>query len=398
MLQPEILEKEQAITPFLRLAFRPFFLLPALLSVVSLVVWLLVLRGEFIWSAQLPADIWHGHEMIFGFAAAVAVGFLLTAAQTWTGVRSLHGSKLALAVVMWLMARIFLAMDGNNFVVLGILSQLFWWLIAVSYFTYMVIKANNKRNLVFALLLSLLMALDVATLLLAIFGAPSLAGHLLYAAVFLMANVVTILGGRVIPFFTSRALELPTITAKTIIEKPLIVLMMLSLICFLVSKFVVINQITGAVFILTGLLQLVRLSTWNTAKTLRTPLLWSLHLSYLNLAIGFIAMGISYFSTLISFSDAIHIITLGTIGSMILAMMARVSLGHTGRALKINYWLSLAFILLLLSAVARVLLPMLGLVIQGYSYAIVMWCIGFGIFIFYYTPILLAARPDGRSG
>lgn len=98
MLQPEILEKEQALIPILRLAFRPFFLLPTLLSIIAVLIWIIVLKGNISWQGVLPAKVWHGHEMIFGFAASVAVGFLLSAAQTWTGVRSINGWKLAVTV------------------------------------------------------------------------------------------------------------------------------------------------------------------------------------------------------------------------------------------------------------------------------------------------------------
>jgi uncharacterized protein involved in response to NO len=105
MLQPEILEKEQAIIPVLRLTFRPFFLLPVLFSILAVLVWVSVLNGELHWSGLLPANLWHGHEMIFGFAASVAVGFFLSAGQTWTGVRSINGMKLALVILLVIYSR-----------------------------------------------------------------------------------------------------------------------------------------------------------------------------------------------------------------------------------------------------------------------------------------------------
>ena len=142
----------------------------------------------------------------------------------------------------------------------------------------------------------------------------------------------------------------------------------------------------------------LRMRNWQTVKTMKTPLLWSLHLSYFNMGLGYLVLGVSYFTNTVSFSSAIHIITIGTIGTMIIAMMSRVSLGHTGRKLQINGWISFSFLLLLGATLARFLLPVLNWIMPGYMLAATCWAIGFVIFIIYYTPILMTARPDGRSG
>ena len=398
MLQPEIFEKEQAIMPIFRLAFRPFFLLSALLSIVAVLIWIFVLHGNFSWQGVLPAKTWHGHEMIFGFAASVAVGFLLTAAQTWTGVRSINGWKLAVLVLFWLTARIALLSSFIPLVIVGIVCEGIWWLISISYLAYMVLKSNNYRNLIFIVLLSIIMLLDLTTLLYALLDNLALSTHLSYAAVFMMSNVVTVLGGRVIPFFTTRALNLPTTHRYMFIERAVAGLMFLSFIAFIVSYFYPINQVLGILLIATGCLQIVRMLNWQSVKTIKTPLLWALHLAYLNMGLGFVVIGISYFTYRISFSSAIHIITIGTIGTMIIAMMSRVSLGHTGRALQINRWISFSFLLLLVAAIARFWLPTFYWYMSGYILAASCWVIGFSIFVIYYTPILLTARPDGRSG
>lgn len=398
MLQPEILEKEQAIIPIFRLAFRPFFMLPALLSIIAVVIWITVLRSNLQWQGILPANIWHGHEMIFGFAASVAIGFLLSAAQTWTGVRSIHGWKLATMVFFWLAARIALFSSTPNVLVFAVICEVIWWSMGISYLAYMVIKSNNRRNLIFIPLLSIIMMLDVATLWLALMGNPGLASHLSYGAVFMMATMVTVVGGRVIPFFTTRALNLPAINGHSVLERVIALMMAMTFITFIVSYRIAISEVLAGMLMVTGCLQIIRMFNWQTVKTAKTPLLWSLHLSYLNMGIGFITMGISYFITTISFSSAIHIVTVGTIGTMIIAMMSRVSLGHTGRALQINTWISLSFIVLLIATLVRFLLPTLNLFMSGYILAASCWALGFTLFIVYYTPMLITARPDGRSG
>lgn len=398
MLQPEILEKEQAILPVLRLAFRPLFLLPALFSILAVLVWVSVLHGQYIWAGLLPANIWHGHEMIFGFAATVAVGFLLSAAQTWTGIRSINSWKLAIIVIFWLIARIAFTSASAPVLIIGAVSEALWWLVAISYLAYMVVKSNNRRNLIFIPLLSVIMVLDIATLLTAYVGNYSLSSHLAYGAVFMITCVVTIVGGRVIPFFTSRALNLPAIKGNAFLERLIVAAMVATLIGFLISYYFPIPIILAMILTGTGCLQLLRMANWQTAKTVKTPLLWSLHLAYSNMGIGFITLGLSYVTTDISFSSAVHIITIGTIGTMIIAMMSRVSLGHTGRALQINNWISCSFLLLLSATLFRVILPILGWYTAGYVLAACCWAVGFAIYIIYYSPMLLTARPDGRSG
>ena len=398
MLQPEILSKEQAIIPVFRLAFRPFFLLPAIFSIVAVVLWLLVLKGEFSWQSALVAKVWHGHEMIFGFSAAIAVGFLLTAAQTWTGVRSINGWSLALMTSTWLVARILFAVGDSSLFIAAVGMQMLWWLISVGYFGYMIIKANNKRNLILVLLLSVMMGLNLAVLVMAGIDQPHYATHMLYAAVIAMTVVITVLAGRVVPFFTLKALNLSRLPSKPWLEKTLLITMLICLVLYMLTPLALPEILTASCFVVAGVLQLIRLVGWQKLAIYKVPLLWSLHLSYLNLAIGLIVVGISYLTPKLQFSDAIHIITLGAIGTMILAMMSRVSLGHTGRTLKVNRLISFAFILMLVTTWIRLILPLIGWSMTGYIYAVIGWAIAFGLFVYFYTPILLTARPDGRSG
>lgn len=398
MLQPEVLTEELAIPPFFRLAFRPFFLLPALLSVVSLLVWLAILNGTLSWQGSIAVNNWHGHEMIFGFAASVVIGFLLTAAQTWTGVRSIHSWKLALLVLFWLLARIAFITNDSSILLAGMVSELAWWSMSLGYLSYMLIKSNNSRNLIFIPLLTLLATLDATTLYATITHNVAFASHLSYVSVFMITAVVTILGGRVIPFFTSRALNLPTIQAKPILERLTAISMCLTIISFTLSYWLNTTSVLPTLFMTTGVCQIARIANWHTLATLKTPLLWSLHFAYINMGIGYITLGVSYYAEMISFSSALHIITLGTIGTMILAMMSRVALGHTARALESNTWVNLSFAALLIATLLRFILPLFDLSALGYLLAGIGWALGFGIFLVYYTPILMKARSDGRSG
>lgn len=398
MLQPQSLSKELAITPFLRLAFRPFFLLPALLSVISIITWLATLMGTYSWQGSIAVINWHGHEMVFGFAASVVVGFLLTAGQTWTGVRSINGWQLGAMVVLWVIARVSFTLEGKEALLLGLIAELSWWVVAISYLGYMIVKSGNHRNLIFIPLLGALAILDGAIIYNAINYNVLLAGHLTYTAVFMVTAVVTVLGGRVIPFFTSKALNLMPIKAKPLLESILIPCLLLTILGFLVSYWFNISTILSILFFIIGSCQLLRVSNWRTVKTRKTPLLWSLHLAYVFMGLGYLALSASYYFDNVSFSSALHLITVGTIGSMILSMMSRVSLGHTARALRSGVWVTISFLLILAASIIRFVFPLIGWQMEGYLIAGIGWVAAFSVFLVYYTPILLKARVDGQSG
>ena len=128
------------------------------------------------------------------------------------------------------------------------------------------------------------------------------------------------------------------------------------------------------------------------------PLLWSLHVAYWALSVGLILIALSYFSPIILFKDALHLITVGTIGVMIIAMMVRVSHGHTGRALQAPAYISLAFILIALAAIVRSLLPVYLGHHLAWQLSALLWVAGFSLFLFHCAPILVNRRVDGRRG
>lgn len=81
--------------PFLEHPFHPFFLLGAAFAAASVVAWAGMLGQQWSFATAMPPLLWHGHEMLFGFGAAIVVGFVLTAAQNWTGIRPLSPAALA---------------------------------------------------------------------------------------------------------------------------------------------------------------------------------------------------------------------------------------------------------------------------------------------------------------
>ncbi len=382
--------------PLWDLAFRPWFLAACISSVISIGIWLLYLHGQFsgFTTGAISPVIWHIHEMLFGFGATIAVAFLLTAAQTWTNKRSINGLALIGLTLIWLAVRVLLWSSAPRLQLAAMALQATWWMVSIAYIANMVISAQSKRNYQFIPILSAMMLLNIGFLAADYSGHTQLALHLSRSAILLFGLIVGVIGGRVIPFFTGRGAEGSNVTSTPRLDKLLPVATITGVSIFFIDYFVNLPFSPASILILTGILHLARLLHWDSIATRKVPLLWSLHASYLALSLGLIALGVSYHTDLIRFADALHIITIGTIGAMILGMIARVSLGHTGRALKPHWSINIAFSLILIGALTRVILPLIQQPILGWDISALCWIVSFGLFIWHYTPILLRARQS----
>lgn len=383
-------------TALLELAFRPFFLGASALSIVALTLWLAQMNSIVQSHAFYPV-VWHAEQMIFGFAATVAVGFLLTAVQTWTGLPSISGAQLGALVLIWLMARLGLLFAPQSFTLPAIALLSIWWLWVTAAFARLLLLSQSKRNYALPPLLAVLGLLNISVLVLAVTGKPALALHLTKTAVLLFTLLMSIIGGRIVPLFTRSGLKREGIDLKMSdplpwLEKMLPVINLLAVVCFLLEVYLPFSP--ALALIVTGSLHLLRWSRWRGLQTLKVPLLWSLHLSYLYMSLGLLAVGLSYWYQTIGFSQALHLVAVGGIGLMILAMISRVSLGHTGRPLVVSAWVNLAFVFLAIAALARSILPMSGWVVTGWNLSGLLWALAFGVFLIYYIPILSQQRAD----
>ncbi|CAM4200882.1 NnrS family protein [Pseudoalteromonas byunsanensis] len=383
--------------PLLMLAFRPMFLCAAIWSVLSIALWAAMLAGVLSWRADTPATLWHAHEMIFAFAGAVATGFLLTAAQNWTNVPSVSGYKLGLLVVIWCLTRAIFFVQPN-LVWLVLMGQLAFWLAAIAYLSTMLLRAKSKNNYIFIFILAALCTFNSLFLLLIEQGDFALARSFSQLAVLMFMLLIGVIGGRVIPFFTARGLALDTQVRTPKLDRLLLWISLFGVAGFVLSDVFKLSLNPGYLLGLAALLHLTRSVLWFKRKVLSVPLLWSLHLGYALGAIGLLLLAVSFFNPIIAFTDALHLITLGGIGLLIIAMMARVSLGHTGRPLQVRRSISIAFIAVALAAICRAFLPSLINPHLAWLYSAALWCAGFTLFVRYYFTVLTQKRVDGRRG
>lgn len=388
--------------PLWSLAFRPFFLLASLASVLSLCIWLVYLNYGLLLNQQqiLPAVVWHIHEMFFGFTLMVAVGFLLTAVQTWTGLKSLQGYSLLVLSLIWISIRLLLLADRAYLPGLLVL-QLIWWVIVFFSFSRLIIKARSQRNYIFLPLLFSLMLLQLNFIYWGSQGEVELVIHLARSSILIFSIIVSLIAGRIIPLFTRNGFLSVQIKGKIKstprLDWALLIFSILGASNFLISYFYIMPISPAWALLIVGVLHLIRLSQWAGIYTLNNPLLWSLHASYLCLASGLLLIAISFYSDLVRIADAFHLITLGVFGGMILAMISRVSLGHTGRPMQVNSWMALAFSMIFIAAILRTVLAMIGQPLWAWNSSAILWVAAFSIFLRFYIPILITPSLDSSS-
>jgi uncharacterized protein involved in response to NO len=383
-------------TPLLGLGFRVFFALAGSSALILIVLWNAIFKGTLSAENYFSSSYWHAHEMLLGYSVAVIAGFLLTAVKNWTGKPTLTGDKLAGLALLWLYGRIlpFYA---------GLLPDAFIALIDFSFLPVLayqiskpIIQARHFKSLVFIgllLLLTLGNALVHAEMLGLCQNTASTGIQLVVAIIIIM---ILVIAGRVFPFFTERGLH-----GTLIIKNPL--LDALSIGSAIAVFALQLSAVSGLFLALTAgfavAVNSARLAGWYVQRIWYVPLLWILYTGYAWIILGFILTALSAYSWVLP-SLALHAFTLGGIGVLTLGMMARVSLGHTGRALRVSNAMAVGFVLINVAALLRVLLPLAlpnwyNLIIYGSTLS---WLAAFSLFMFVYAPILTSARSDGQEG
>lgn len=372
------------------LGFRPFYLLAALVAAVAVPVWVLVFVGVI--STPIPGIWWHAHEMIFGFAAAVIVGFLLTAGRAWTGLDTPSGGLLAGLTLLWLAGRLAMAFGTGAWVAV---VDIVFLPLAAALLLRVLIKARSWRNYFVGVLPGLL-AVSNLVFHLAVNGVvevdPLVAMHL---ALGLVVVLETIVGGRVIPMFTFNALRGVRQWRNARFDMVAAVATGIALLLWALG----VSGWAAAVSLFAALLQLVRWGGWNPWATRRTPLLWVLHASYLWIPLGLALLAAAQWG-LVPRSAGVHALAIGATGGLIIGMITRTALGHTGRMLVTGRVEVIAYALVQIAAVARVLtvVAIPAALLGGIHLAATAWTLAFALYLWRYTPFLFYSRVDGKAG
>lgn len=375
-----------AVPQILRQPFRPLFLCASFAASAGIFLWALFLHLGWLPASALPALEWHGHELLFGFGSALVAGFLLTAVAEWTKLATVTPASLAVLLVVWIAARVLFLLPAEvPYAATAVVDCAFFALLLLLV-ARPIIKSRNRRNyFVMGLLLAFTLA-DIAFHLSVANVIHVSAVHVLYLVIDLFAVLMLAIGGRVIPFFTSRKLSNVTVRRYQWLDWSVNGgAALLVLLDILLPGSVVL----AAVSLVVALLVLVRWWNWRPWKTLREPMLWVLHLGYLWIAAGLALRGAALLSGAFTEITALHAITAGAIGSLSIGMMTRVALGHTGRAMTAGPFMATAFALVSIGAVLRLigtpsLLPIAGVV----------WALAFAIYFLRFLPVMFAPRHN----
>lgn len=399
MLNISDVKQEQSIPPLLRLGFRPFFLFGGVFAVIAMLLWILALTGILVFRPFINAMWWHSHEMLFGFVPAIVVGFLLTAVQTWTGKPGIHSTRLLLVFSLWALARILLAINLSLPMQLVMAIDLAFLPLAAWYLARPIFAVKQIHNMFFVPLLLTMTLANFFSYLPALGFDPKWLQQGFYGMLLLITMLVLVLGGRVIPFFTANGTGSQRVLPLRWLEITAIGTVFLCMLVYLLDLSLP-PYAMAALFSLAAITNLIRCGRWRIWITMDVPLLWSLHLAIVFIPIGLGLIALHYGFNLLPLSAAVHALTIGGVGGMILAMMSRVSLGHTGRKLQVGFLIQTAFIALLLAAFVRsigvAVFPQFSM--QLWIVSALCWCLAFGLFVVVYWPILSTARADGRPG
>ena len=372
------------------LGFRPFYFVGALFAVIAIGLWLAQFSG---WMAPLPGGVgWHAHEMLFGFAGAVVVGFLMTAGKVWTGLATPTGKPLAALALLWLAGRVVMVLEPHP---LSAAIDVAFLLIAGALFARLLVRARSRRNYGIATLVVALALANVGFHLARLDLVATDPMRWLQLALVLIVLIETVVAGRIVPMFTASALPGVRQWRNARFDLACIIATGLALAAWIVTDGPVVALATA----LAGLMQLARSVGWNPWASRRNPLLWILHLAHLWIALGLLLAAAGALDQ-VPHSAATHALSIGSMGGLIIGMITRTALGHTGRPLVAGRIETASYVLVQLAVVARVgaLVALPALVLPAIHLAAMAWMLAFTLYLLRYAPILMLARADGRPG
>jgi uncharacterized protein involved in response to NO len=388
-----------ATHPFLRGGFRPFFLGGAAWGLIALTLWLLALAGALSLPTHFDPIAWHRHEMLFGFVGAVIAGFLLTAIPNWTGRLPIAGYPLAGLVALWLAARLAVLFSSiTGAFIAAVLDSGFFLILAVLAGREVLLSNNNRNFPVVGIVLlfgtaSALHHASVAGLM----PNPDLGWQLGIALVVLL---ISLIGGRITPSFTRNWMAKQGLNKGLPTQPGRFDLFVIGATAFALLMWLTdpAGVITGGLLVIAAALQGARLARWGGFRAVSDPLVLILHVGYVWVPVGLLLLGLGSAGLAVPQSAAVHALTAGAMATMILAVMTRASLGHTGRELKASMPTVGIYVLVTVGALLRVAAPL------GYAdytlsmqFSALAWGGALLLFLFIYGPILWRPRLGARS-
>jgi uncharacterized protein involved in response to NO len=374
------------ITPiYLTQAFRPFFPLAALYAATGILVWLMGLLGIL----PLPTQptLWHAHEMLFGFAAAIIAGFALTAVANWTGQQAVTPVSLAVLAGVWMTARLTALFPSSHWQLCAAIADCLFLPLLAWLMARVLLRTRNRRNYMFIPFLCGLAMVNIGFHLSLYQGSIELARLLIQLTAYLVGFLMVFMGGRVIPFFSAnRCGYTPTqwpwlnwlSTLSALLAGGLLVALPATIVAAVMAA-------------IAGMATLLRLLLWQPWRVWREPMLWILHLGYTWLAVAYLLAAAVHIGWLQQpLTLPIHALMAGGLGCLGLGMITRVALGHSGRPIKANLMMHAAFILVIFAGLLRVAsyAPWAWTGLPSLTLSALMWSLAFLFYFLNFAPKL----------
>lgn len=375
-----------------QLGFRPFFLLASLFAALSIGLWAAQFAG-WLPRPYLAGPLWHAHEMLFGFTLAVVVGFLFTAGRNWSNLPTPSGLPLAALALLWLAGRVLVL---TRFGWAAAIVNAAFPLAAAAALAVPLWTSRNRRNYFFVGLL-VLMGLADGAFHLSLLGVLKLpAGLGVQIALDLVLFLMAVMAGRVIPMFTNNGIPGAGATRLAVIEKAALGSVLVLLAADLLRLQ---GGAVAAVALFCACAHGLRWALWKPWKTRAAPLVWVLHAAYAWIPLH---LGLRAAAELgwISGSAAVHALTVGAVGGLVIGMMTRIARGHTARPLRADRFDIACYALVLAAAVVRVGVPLAvpAWSMQAVLCSAALWSAGFALYAMRYWPVLTRPRLDGKPG
>jgi len=386
------------LSVFLSLGFRPLYICGCAWALASVAIWIFT-------PALVPAPFfavaWHAHEMLWGFIATIAVGFLLTASATWTGFNPMQGAPLAIITAAWAGARVAYLIGGTPAFIVGVVLESIFFGYSALKLMQVMLKGKSVRNYGIPLLVLGLGASNVLFLLATLQGDYLMVIARFNTGMLFMAVLTILIARRVIPFFAGRmvpGLDIPMLATSGRVQ---LAIGGIAIIAGLAG----LHTIMAIALAIVGLIGLYQVWRWKPFSVLHKPMLWILYLGYFALALGLLAAAAHLAGVggvlLTRAATHVHIIGMGGFAVLIIGMVTRTALGHTGRPLALDrsmlasYWLMVAAVVLRLAALVP--LAFSGSLLHAAATA---WIASLGLYLYRYVPILIRPRADapGASG
>ncbi|MCW3152699.1 NnrS family protein [Achromobacter spanius] len=396
---------------FTEMGFRPLYLMGCFWALAS--VWLWVHAPARI-TGVLGGVFWHAHEMLWGFVATIAVGFLLTAGANWTGKNPLRGNALAMLCLLWLVARVAYLVPGHPAFLIACLADTGFFLWGAAALARVVWVSRNRRNAGVPVLLLGLAGTHALYMWAALQGDYVALMRYFNAGLLCMAVLTLLIARRVMPFFAQRAVAGLNIPAHTRSGHWQLATGLAAIACLLAGQ----ANLAAAALAATGLIALAQWMSWKPWAVRRVPLLWVLYAGYFGLGVGLL-VGAAYLATPLANPLAVpagnpldtpwlgivirpawpaHVIGVAGFSVLILGMVTRTALGHLGRPLQTDRAMVTSFVLMILAALLRLaaLLPTAAAI--GLLHAATLaWVLALGLYLWRFLPMMIRPRADAAK-